>query len=348
MAKTVKRVIAVTDSLNLIKRNLESYVYQCAESFVLNDTSPKSFFGINIVPGSVSVSNRHPDGTDYIYTNIAKTYTEDIDYVIDYENGTIVRIAGSTIPDWSVKPVPTKVSYGDETKNNEYLIWVTYKYYGNRYYATKTSSLPRLLSKINSGNSLNITILGDSISTGSEAEKYSHRYFNRFATNIIKKSNVTNVNVINKAVGGESTYALTEENLTTRVTGNPDLIIIAYGMNDQNSISGDVFEINIRNAINWIKLNFPDADIILISSCIANYDTFYTVNDKTRFNEYLLRLNEISDDTDNVWLADVNTRWEKYLQRKTYHDLLRNDINHPTSFGHTAIYPEVLESVIPY
>ena len=350
MAETVKRLVVLTDYVTKTPKRLpKGYVNVFAESFVLKGTELKNFAFDKIKTGSVTVQGRHPDGTKYTYTSPSGTYVENVDYVIDYMNGTIARLPGSSIPDWTNKPAPTQASYGAETKNDNYLIWVIYQYEGCREIATFNEALPRLTNKIKTGTALSITVLGDSISTGLEAETTTlHAYYNVFAKRIKKfHKNITSITINNQAIGGTTSADLTDVNLQARVTGNPDLVIIAYGMNDQTSISGDTFEANIRNAISWIQINKPDTDIILISGCTANYDTFYVVADMERFEEYRNRYISIAAEIENVAFADVTTKWKKYLQRKTYHDLLRNDINHPTSFGHSVIYTEVLDEFIP-
>ena len=52
-----------------------------------------------------------------------------------------------------------------------------------------------------------------------------------------------------------------------------------------------------------------------------------------------------ADAAPDTALADVQTVWRKFLQRKSFYDLTGNGVNHPNDYGHriyASVIPEVL------
>ena len=326
--------------------NLSNHVR--GESFVLKGLEPKNFAYVNITQGSITVTSRHADGTNTQYDTPSVTFQEGVDYVIDYENATIARLTGSSIPDWADKPTVTLDDYTEPTQNNEYLIWAEYYWEGAPYQAAKNTQLPRLLDRIKNGSELNVLVVGDSIAGGAEVEKfYDHFYIKVWIKEIESLfKNIVTTTYTSTAVGGSTSGTLYAEPGAVLV-GTPDVVFIGYGMNDQRWHTPSSYEAHIRNGIDYAKTNMPGADIILIAGALGNYETFYSADNKLWFDEYATRLELIANELENVAFVNVTARWAKYLERKTFHDLLRNDINHPTSFGSSVIYAEEVMSLVP-
>lgn len=114
---------------------------------------------------------------------------------------------------------------------------------------------------------------------------------------------------------------------------NPDLVILAFGMNDR--VSPEQFQITIRQMVEVVQKDSPDADIVLVSPMIDNPNA--------RKNGRVLKLRDALHQIDlpNVVHADVTTPWRKLLERKHFSDLSGNNINHPNDFGH-RLYAQVI------
>ena len=102
-----------------VKNNIEG------ESFVLAHTTTSNFLFASIVKGSVRVRST------YLSSDSGSiNYTEGIDFIIDYKNGTIARTVNSRIPNYANHPLFGKINFDQNNfsnySNNPYFIWVDY------------------------------------------------------------------------------------------------------------------------------------------------------------------------------------------------------------------------------
>ncbi|HPE96093.1 MAG TPA: SGNH/GDSL hydrolase family protein, partial [Bacillota bacterium] len=230
-------------------------------------------------------------------------YTEGTDYTVDYKKGTIKRTVSSRIPDFSKNS-----TYNAEEKSIDlavvkenfhalpYTVYVTYDFSseGNDTYEDVLSQIntrnrfvlsDALVSRINEGGDFVYAVVGDSISTGCEASKTDYTYFNLFARYLESLNPDLHVRVVNVAVGGlDSTSSLSQiRRLYDELGEQPDLVSIAFGMNDQNSlehlygVSPADFVKNHKDSIALIKEKADEMpEIILITAMPANPIWVYT------------------------------------------------------------------------
>jgi len=284
-------------------------------------------------------------------------YQEGADYVIDYVAGTIARTADSRIPDWREHP-----TYGLERfdhrelpycSNAHYTCLITYEMpqsapsaQGARQERNLLAErLPRLHARLSEAREAVCTIYGDSISTGAEASGPEHSFFGRFVSELQRRYPEAAIRSEMRAIGGE-TSEMGLQRIAEVIDTKPDLVLIGYGMNDQNADAdtGNAvpvvqYERNIREMITAIR-SATGADIVLMTPCLPNPQWLFA---SSNVRDYAAALRLIASDGEAV-LADVQKRWEQALSSGLSHpSLLLNSINHPNDYGH-ELYYEALEA----
>jgi len=288
-----------------------------------------------------------------------KVFEEGTDYAVNYETGSIVRTPGSTIPDWRNHALFGQTRF-DHTQfssysNDEYTLFVDYDFDAD-------SRLPNdalvqtaflngagdALGKLFTRNKpLTYVVFGDSISTGGEASQEQYMYFHRFAAFLESRYPGLVIDLQMKAVGGETTEGGLRRLEQDVIGAAPDLVTIAFGMNDQNhyppsgnGVPPEQYKANIRTMVEGIKSR-TNAEIILISSCAPNPLWRYSSPNVGRYADVVRELGEAY----GLAVADVYRSWTAELHAgKTHESLLLNNINHPNDYGH-SIYFETLRKL---
>jgi acyl-CoA thioesterase-1 len=203
--------------------------------------------------------------------------------------------------------------------------------------AAKT--LARSLKKLREKKPFKVVALGDSITEGynasgfrlSKAQRNQAPYAELFGQSLQQRFK-TPVTVKNLAIAGKT--AAWGLQMAGKVTEeNPDLVILAFGMNDR--VSPEQFQVTIRQLVAMVQAGSPDADIVLVSPMTDN-PTVWKDGRIVKFRDALHAI-----DQPNVLHADVTTPWGKLLERKCFSDLSGNNINHPNDFGH-RLYADVI------
>jgi acyl-CoA thioesterase-1 len=254
-------------------------------------------------------------------------------------------------------PLPGQPNSYGSTKNGTSVLYAEGPFFYNLHvYATyhhaakwtgtipagPASELERTRAKLQARQPLKIVLLGDSISAGASssnsfnAEPHRLDYFDRLQTYLRAKfgSNVTGINL---SVGG--TAAPWGASMVDKVVAEkPDLVIIAFGMND--SEPAPEFLTKIKEIVDPIRVACPKADIILVSPMTGNPDlTAFPPQHFVGYRDALLCLKG-----PGVAVADVTTIWIDLLKQKTFADLTGNGVNHPNDFGH-EVYADVFEKL---
>jgi len=313
------------------------------ESLVLAGTTPGKLLYRNVRPDGVVVRSTYlPDKT-------ATIYEAGRDYVVDAAAGTISRTSTSRIPDFA-----TNVLYGkrdfDHSQfpgygNLPFTVYVDYASDDTPIALAEptdaTVKLARTGAALRSGKPLKIVAFGDSITAGGEASSVELQYPFRYAAHLRATFPSADVTVENGATGGDNTeqgVARLEEKVLSR---KPDLVLVAFGMNDHNrgGVDVDRFADNLRTIVTRIREK-TGADVILLSTFPPNPDWHFG---SKRMEQYAAVTQRVANEM-NVAYADVHAAWMKVLDRKDAASLLANHINHPNDFGHW-LYAEVLKSL---
>jgi len=140
--------------------------------------------------------------------------------------------------------------------------------------------LPETMAKLRSGKPLTIVTLGDSITLGINVSSFLGRppymptWADLFAGQLRKVYKNEKIKLYNTGLGGMTAQWGADNARTAIASLNPDLVTIAFGMNDFWSVSPAEFGSAIKSTIDTIRRKRPKVEFILIST--MKFDPAYT------------------------------------------------------------------------
>ena len=288
------------------------------------------------------------------------------DYVCTPDSAEIVLPAGSRIPSFTPdelrRPAGSqKYRLAHRDGNGEILFGATDEYHRMQIAVTYERSsggewsaavpafdaavLPRTIQRLQARQPVSIVLLGDSISTGCNASGWAgsapwQPAWQDLLLLHLQAQSSAQVSLTNLAVGGTSTpWGITQ---VPEVLGaKPDLVLLAFGMNDSSGRPAAEYQANIARMIADIRQSAPDTEFVLVASMLGNADWVTLKQDL--FPAYRDALKELTGP--GIALADLTTIWTEMLKRKQDADLTGNGVNHPNDFGH-RVYAQVLTSLL--
>jgi lysophospholipase L1-like esterase len=205
--------------------------------------------------------------------------------------------------------------------------------------------LPRVIEKLLKKEHVQITAVGDSIAAGGNASWKKlppHQpSFPVLVAGELARVYGAKIDLANFAVGGSmanGAMSKMEQVLATK----PDLVVIAYGMNDVSTKHADKYSDYIKRIIESVRVGAPDAEFLLVASSRANPQWSHTPVDQ--FPKYRDALAALC--TEHIAMVDVTALWTEMLERKRYHDLTGNGVNHPNDFGHRLYAQAILAMLV--
>ena len=205
--------------------------------------------------------------------------------------------------------------------------------------------LPQTLKKLESKKPLTIALLGDSISTGCNASgflkisPFQPAYYDLLTRNL-KSAYGDEITLHNFSVGGKAAD-WGRQTIDKVIKVNPDLIIIAFGMNDACGRPEKAYRTDMVGTIATIRKMLPQTEIILVATSLGNPE--WAALHPELFWRYRQTLNSLC--RPGVAMADMTSMWAALLKHKSYYDLTGNGVNHPNDFGH-RIYADVLSTLL--
>ena len=205
---------------------------------------------------------------------------------------------------------------------------------------------------------ITIVAFGDSVTHGSfdaGEHDYVNVYHRRLANMINEKYNYVPVNVINAGIGGTTAKASLARMESQVFSHSPDLVIVAFGLNDVNGTLDDYL-----NSLKIIFENCKARDIETVFMTPNMLNTY--VSDRApaqfkdyahvtaeyqnsgRMDEYMNAAVKLANDMD-IKVADCYAKWKKLAETEDTTALLANAINHPTRELHKLV-AETLDEVI--
>ena len=323
------------------------------ETILMPGTVPAKLMFDNIKPGSVEVRSKYnkEDKLGYTDSTTLTIYKEGVDYIIDYKNGTIQRTANSKIPDYSKNDVLRKKMFNHATDKIEfanyyYQTYIDYTTTNYINYFDKTGQakfLPRTTKKLKNGTPIKYVAFGDSITAGGDSTSPTRIYFNRWVNHLKDKYKKANITVVNGATGGDTTVQGLERFNDKVLKENPDLISIAFGMNDNNTIgiSPSAYKDNLNIMIKKLKAQNPNVEIILLSCFSPNDKWFYNSKQMPQFAKVT---QEVAKENETAFV-NIYSTFKRFTDIKGQSSMLGNNINHPTDFGHW-VYEQAIENAI--
>jgi lysophospholipase L1-like esterase len=205
--------------------------------------------------------------------------------------------------------------------------------------------LPRTLKKLAAKQPVTIALLGDSISTGCNASGWAKTppfqpaFQDLLALNL-EAAYGAKVSLKNFSVGGTgSAWGLTQ--VGKLIEAKPDLVLIAFGMNDSAGCPAAHYQTNIQGIIDAVRKAQPDAEFILVATMLGNKD--WTILHQDLFPQFRDALAKLCGP--GVALADMTSVWAELFKYKKDWDLTGNGVNHPNDFGH-RVYAQVLSALM--
>ncbi len=209
-----------------------------------------------------------------------------------------------------------------------------------------TNLLPKTLARLKAGEPLTLGISGDSISTGLDASglfqtaPYQPGYPDLVAAQL-QATFKSEIALHNRAVSGWS-IANGLSDLDKLLAYKPQLIIVAYGMNDVGRRDPKWFSDRTREFVQRVKAADPEIELILVSPMLGNSEWVHTPREM--FAKYRDELQALTGP--GVALADVTQVWDLLLKHKHDLDITGNGLNHPNDFGHRLYAQTVLSLLV--
>lgn len=207
------------------------------------------------------------------------------------------------------------------------------------------AKLPRTTKLLREKQPLKVALLGDSISTGCNASGWAkvapHQPpYQDLLVLSLEGAYGSKVTLENVAVGGTST-PWGVANIGKVTDAKPDLVILAFGMNDSSGRPAKDFQANTEKMIAEVKKALPEAEMILIATMLGNKD--WVALKQELFPQYRDGLASLCKP--GIALADMTSIWSELLRHKQDWDMTGNGVNHPNDFGH-RIYAQVLSTLL--
>lgn len=212
-------------------------------------------------------------------------------------------------------------------------IAVTYKKAsGNFMFAPEFCGdlLPKTMEKLRNHEALKVVLFGDSIAAGANSSgmtlttPFLPRWGNLFVERL-RRYYGAKVELSNPSVGGKDSYWGLENAKAKVADYQPDLAIIAFGMNDHDR--GARFAENVRKIIERVRENSLKTEFILCATTVPNEQvkSFYFYQD-----EHLEALAKLKEE--GIAIADFYTMQKSLMKKKRFIDMTGNNLNHPNDF----------------
>lgn len=195
--------------------------------------------------------------------------------------------------------------------------------------------------------SLNLVVLGDSISVGCNASgttpcaPFQKPYPELVQAELERLSGVP-ITLTNLSKSGMSVF-WGETQIAEVMTHDPDVVVIAFGMNDaSSSMSVTDFQIVLARMVDAIHAAKPSTKIVFVSGMTPNPEWVGAEMDKR--GPFHQAMRDVAAKTDSVF-ADVYSVWTYIVSKKGVLSLTGNGVNHPNDYGH-RIYSDVLTTAL--
>ena len=125
----------------------------------------------------------------------------------------------------------------------------------------------------------------------------------------------------------------------------PDLLVIAYGMNNFSNMTAEAFVDELKKIIDAAHEARPDTLILTVSSMAGNSEWKNTP--PVPAGEFAAAMQRFAEATPLIGYADVYSAWEFIRDRKGYYALTGNGVNHPNDYGFRVYADVILEQLLP-
>lgn len=211
--------------------------------------------------------------------------------------------------------------------------------------APAEDTLPRTLGRLRGGEGVHVVVLGDSISVGADASGWwgdippLQPPYTELVADGLRAVYGADVRLTNLSVGG-TTAAWGAEQAGRAAELAPDLVIVAFGMNDQAAgVSPGEYGEHLRRTLDGVSAGSPGTEFIVVASMPSSPEWENT--SLRRFAAYAREVGALQGAGRAA--ADLAAVWTALLARKPFFTLTGNGVNHPNDFGHRIQAQAVLE-----
>lgn len=302
-----------------------------------------------------------------VHTPTGATYEEGRDYTVDPATRRITLTKESRVPfttkaDFEPALGKSGQLFRDETRDiffdNEHRfhdlqVEITYEHGAGDWAALQgpspqpTEFLPEINKKLAAGAPITVCLLGDSISFGLNASEgagvtpHQPPYGSLFVQGLQARFGSA-IDYTNFSVSGMGApWGIEQAPLVA--AKKPDLVIVAFGMNDASGrVTPADFAGNIQKIMDTIKAAHPPVSFIVVSTMRGNAEWKHAVPELyPQYRDALMPLQ-----CPGVAVADLTSFWTVFLDHKRFDDITGNGVNHPNDFGH-RVYAQVLLALFP-
>jgi len=289
-------------------------------------------------------------------------YKEGIDW--EYRDGQLSLLKGSQAPslskaelypDTSTNTFPKKgggfVLFKEGSFFHEHQLAVTYTHDSNLWKGTVSQfqgkNIPVVMDKLRRKSILKMLLFGDSIAAGANASGETGTAphmpsWGKLIAEGLRRHYQGEIAFTNTSVGGKDSKWGLETVKENVVAYDPDLVIIAFGMNDGTGrMAPQRFKANIKGIIKAVRRHNPKAEFILVATMLPNPESNF-VGTQPFFKKVLDELTG-----PGIVLVDMTAVHAELLKYKSYQDMTGNDINHPNDFLIRWYAQEILSTLIP-
>ena len=199
----------------------------------------------------------------------------------------------------------------------------------------KTGCCPKFKEKLQTQKRGKILFYGDSITEGANASAQLRvapyqETWTTLAYEFLRLFYGADVEYVNTAVGGKDSV-WGAENFEERVNAhNPDLLVLAFGMNDGGKTVEEFFALAERMIRAFFAKN-PNGEIVLVATSVPNPESTWYGNQE----KFLSALQTLSVRY-GTGLLDMTTLTKRLYGENgyvRYRDFTGNNVNHPNDFG---------------
>lgn len=300
-----------------------------------------------------SLQKEYQEGVDYTYKDGVLTLTEGakLPYL------TTEQLMGvgvpSTMPGMpSTKTSTGKILWGEASFLFEKQLAVTYSYdragFQGETTAYSPELLPKTLEKLRNKEMLKLVVYGDSIATGCNSSAVlgvapkTPVWPELFKLGLEAEYHGA-VALVNPSVGGTMSAWGAENAASLAVAQEPDLAVIAFGMNDgTGNVNPKTYTANITKIMETIREKNPDCEFILVAPMLANPESDYAGCQR----DYGPQLKALQGT--GAAFVDMGAFHEELLKTKHYSSMSGNNINHPNDFMARGYAMNLLSLLIDY
>ena len=216
-------------------------------------------------------------------------------------------------------------------------ISITYKHaevsYDGFVQSYKGDLLPQTMKKLSNKEQIKVAFIGDSITYGLNVSGPINAapFTPSWAAMTVEALNAVygqNVTFKNFAVSGTTASWGIEQMDSVVIPSQPDLLVIAFGMNDgAGNVTADIFASELSAMIKKMKDANPDCEILLVSTTLPNPEIPEAYKTQPDYEVAMLELEETG-----VAVVQMTSTHRDLLKYKNFYDISGSNLNHPNDF----------------